>query len=71
MNMPIYHITIADKVKEYRKKNKLSQSEFGKMLNVSAQAVCKWEQNICYPDIIFWPCIAKLIGCLVDDFFEP
>ena len=70
MNMPMYHITIADRIKEYRKKNKLSQCEFGKLIGVSAQAVCKWEQNICYPDIIFLPHLARILNCTTDDFFE-
>lgn len=70
MTMPTYHITIAEKIKEYRKENKLSQSEFGKMIGVSAQAVCKWEQNVCYPDIIFLPHLARILECKTDDFFE-
>ncbi len=70
MNMPVYHIIIAEKVKKYRKENRLSQSEFGRLIGVSAQAVYKWEQNICYPDIIFLPHIAKILGCTTDDFFE-
>ena len=70
MSMPIYHITIADKIKEYRNENNLSLKEFGKLIGVSAQAVCKWEQNICYPDIIFLPHLARILKCRVDDFFE-
>ncbi len=63
-------ITIADKIKEYRKNNKLSQSDFGKMIGVSAQAVCKWEQNVCYPDITFLPHLAFILECKIDDFFK-
>ena len=63
-------ITIAEKIKAYRKENRLSQKEFGRLIGVSAQAVCKWEQNICYPDIIFLPGLARLLECTTDDFFE-
>ena len=70
MSMPTYHITIADKIKTYRNENNLSLKEFGKLIGVSAQAVCKWEQNICYPDIIFLPHLARILECRVDDFFE-
>ena len=70
MTMPTYHITIADKIKAYRNKNNLSLKEFGKLLGVSAQAVCKWEQNTCYPDIIFLPHLAKILECKIDDFFD-
>ncbi len=70
MTMPIYNIIIAEKVKKYRKENRMSQSEFGRLIGVSAQAVYKWEQNMCCPDIIFLPYIAKILGCTTDDFFE-
>ena len=63
-------ITIAEKIKAYRKESRLSQKEFGRLIGVSAQAVCKWEQNICYPDIIFLPGLARLLECTTDDFFE-
>lgn len=65
-----YHIKIAEKIKEYRKENKLSQSEFGKLVGVSAQAVCKWEQNVCCPDISVLPYLAQILNCSADDFFE-
>ena len=67
---PIYQIKISDKIKEYRKMHKLSQAEFGKRLGVSAQAVYKWEQEICYPDITFLPQLAEILECRVEDFFE-
>ena len=70
MTMPTYHITIADKIKAYRNENNLSLKEFGKLIGVSAQAVCKWEQNTCYPDIIFLPHLARILNCTIDDFFE-
>ena len=70
MTMPIYHITIADKIRAYRNENNLSQNEFGKLIGVSAQAVCKWEQNACYPDIFLLPRLAKILQCEVGDFFE-
>ena len=70
MSVPIYRITIAEKIKAYRKENGLSQKEFGGLIGVSAQAVCKWEQNVCYPDIIFLPHLARILECRTDDFFE-
>lgn len=70
MTAPTYHITIADKIKAYRDKNGLSLKEFGKLIGVSAQAVCKWEQNTCYPDIFFLPHLARILNCTTDDFFE-
>ena len=70
MSMQMYQITLADKIKAYRNENNLSLKEFGKLIGVSAQAVCKWEQNTCYPDIIFLPHLAKILDCKIDDFFD-
>ena len=67
--IPIYRVTISERIKRSRKDNELSQSEFGKLVGVSAQAVYKWEQDICYPDIISLPYLAKILGCTTDEFF--
>ena len=69
MSIPTYHITIADKIRTYRSENDLSLKAFGKMIGVSAQAVCKWEQNICYPDIFLLPYLAFLL-LLVPQYFR-
>ena len=70
MSVSTYHIKIAERIKTYRSENNLSLKEFGKLIGVSAQAVCKWEQNTCYPDIIFLPHLARILNCTTDDFFE-
>ena len=68
--MTVCRITIAEKIAAYRKENALSLKAFGKLIGVSAQAVYKWEQQICYPDIVFLPQLAELLQCRTDDFFE-
>lgn len=67
--MTISQILIAKRIKEYRAMRQMSQSEFGRLLGVTAQAVCKWENEICYPDIILLPYLAELLHCRIDDFF--
>ena len=62
-------IIVAEKIIEFRRKNQLTQGEFGNLLGVSAQAISKWERGICYPDITFLPTLAETLGCTVDDFF--
>ena len=69
MTIPMYQITIAEKIKEYRKQNNLSQRGFASLIGVSAQAVYKWEKQICYPDIMLLPYLAQILTCTVDDFF--
>lgn len=68
--MTVSPIFIAKKIKEYRAVHELSQAEFGKLLGVSAQAVCKWENELCYPDIVLLPSLAELLDCQIDDFFQ-
>ena len=70
MSMPTYHITIPKRIRDYRDENGLSLKDFGKLIGVSAQAVSKWEQSLCYPDIIFLPHLARILNCSADDFFE-
>lgn len=70
MTGKIYRVTIAEKIKAYRSAKNLSMKEFGALLGVSAQAVCKWEGNLCCPDITLLPNLAKIFGVTVDDFFE-
>ena len=55
---------------EYRRANRVTQSELARSLGVSPQAVYKWEKGICYPDITFLPLLAAVIGCTIDEFFE-
>ncbi|MBO5222656.1 MAG: helix-turn-helix transcriptional regulator [Clostridia bacterium] len=63
-------ISISEKIREHRRKKGLSQRAFGRLMGVSAQAICKWEQEACYPDITVLPRLAELLGCSVNDFFE-
>ena len=63
-------IIVAEKIIEFRNKNNLTQGEFGKLLGISAQAISKWEREVCYPDITILPDLAEALGCTVNDFFE-
>ena len=62
-------ILIAEKIKEYRRKNSMTQEEFGQIIGVSPQAISKWERGECYPDITFLPELAEILACDVSDFF--
>ena len=60
-------IRIGECILHYRKQHGLTQSEFGKLLGVTTQAVSKWEREICYPDIFLLPDISDLIGISIDE----
>lgn len=51
---------------ELRKKNNMTQEELANRLNVSPQAVSKWENNLSCPDITLLADIAKIFEISVD-----
>lgn len=63
-------IRIGECILNYRRKHRLTQGEFGKLLGVSPQAVSKWERKICYPDIFLLPIISDLIGISIDEMVK-
>ncbi len=62
-------IIVAQKIKEFRNENQLTQEQFGNLLGISGQAISKWEREECYPDITILPDLADTLCCKVDDFF--
>ncbi len=44
----------------------LTQQDIAEMLNVSFQAVSKWENGVSYPDVELLPKLAALLGTTVD-----
>ena len=44
-------MSFADNLKQLRKEKRLSQEELAEILDVSRQAVSKWEQGIGYPEV--------------------
>ena len=60
-------ICIGEYIIKYRKERGLTQGEFGELLGVSAQAISKWERELCYPDIFLLTDISNLIGISIDE----
>lgn len=57
---------LGEKIKEARKKFGLTQEELAEKLNVSRQAVAKWELNNGTPDIENLKAISNLFGTSID-----
>ena len=57
---------IGVKIKKLRKKNKVTQEQLAKHLNVTPQAVSKWEKNLAYPEIYLLVPIADYFLVTVD-----
>lgn len=63
-------IKIAQLIINYRHARRINQTQFGRLLGVSANAVSKWEREICYPDVTLLPDIAKILGVDISELFE-
>lgn len=60
-------LTIGENIRNYRRKQDLTQEEFAECLGVSYQSVSRWENGATYPDIELLPAISKLLGITVDE----
>lgn len=63
-------VTIGNKIKTLRKNKKITQEQLAEILNVSSQAVSKWENGLSTPDIELLPVIARYFGITMDEFFN-
>ncbi len=61
---------ISQNLQTLRKKCKYSQEEVAEKLNVSRQAVAKWEKGETTPDINHCVVLAQLYGVTVDDLIN-
>lgn len=53
----------------HRKLNAMTQEDLASKLNISTQAVSKWEQGLSSPDISLLPSIADIFHISVDELF--
>ena len=61
---------LADKIIRLRKKNGWSQEELADKMNVSRQAVSKWERDLSFPDISSIPKLAEIFEVSVDELIQ-
>ena len=59
-------MSLGDKIRSLRKKNNLSQEQLSEKLNVSRQAISKWESNTAYPDISNLILLREIFGVTLD-----
>lgn len=57
------------RLKELRKKAKLTQKEFSLRLGISQSTICSWENNLSVPRVGALPKIAEALGCSIADLF--
>jgi len=59
--------TIGSRIAQGRKAKGYTQEEFSQLLDVTAQAVSKWENDISCPDIQLLPKIAEILDMTTDE----
>lgn len=60
-------MNIANRIKELRKSNHLTQEKLAELLNVSCQAVSKWECGLSAPDLSILGPLARVFHTTTDD----
>ena len=63
-------INLGENLKRLRKDKNISQEKLAQYLNVSFQAVSKWENSTTCPDISLLPDIARFFGITVDELLQ-
>lgn len=63
-------MNLGEKIKALRKINGITQEQLAAGMNVSYQAVSKWENGISYPDIGTIPRLAIYFNVSIDELFD-
>jgi len=63
-------MTIGSKIAYYRKKMGITQDTLAQKMDISNQAVSKWESDQSCPDISFLPLLADIFGISIDELFD-
>ncbi|MBR4032261.1 MAG: helix-turn-helix transcriptional regulator [Clostridia bacterium] len=63
-------MNLGNKIRELRRARNLTQEQLAASLNISAQAVSKWEMEASYPDITMIPTLAALFKVSLDELFD-
>ena len=63
-------MTIGKRIAALRREKNLKQDDLAQMLEVSSQAVSKWENDQTCPDISLLPKLAKILGVSVDELLS-
>lgn len=62
-------IELGERLRELRRRDGRTQEDLAKALDVTSQAVSRWEKGICYPDMALIPPIANYFGISIDELF--
>ena len=60
-------LTIGENIRNFRKKNDLTQEELADRLGVTYQSISRWENGATYPDLELIPAIAETLSVTIDE----
>lgn len=63
-------MTIGKRIAALRREKGLKQDDLAQLLEVSPQAVSKWENDLTCPDISLLPTLARILGVSVDELLS-
>ncbi len=63
-------MNLGEKIKQLRKKNNVTQEKLASYLNISYQAISKWENGSSLPDISYVVPLANFFGVSTDELFN-
>ena len=63
-------MSIGKRITALRRKKGLKQEDLAQMLEVTAQAVSRWENDLTCPDISLLPKLASILGVSVDELLS-
>ncbi len=63
-------MNLGNKIRELRRARNLTQEQLAVSLNISPQAVSKWEMGASYPDMTMIPILAALFKVSLDELFD-
>ncbi len=63
-------VNIGKNIKKLREAKQITQEQLGKLLNVSHQAVSKWENGVTLPDVLILSKLGRVLEVLVDDLLK-
>lgn len=63
-------MTLGEKLSQYRRNKPMTQQELGEHLNISAQAISKWENDLSEPDISTLKKLAELFDVSMSDLLD-
>lgn len=69
-NKHTMELTIGRRIAQLRKEKGFTQEDLAQQMEVSAQAVSKWENDLTCPDISSLPKLAKILGVTVDELLS-